>query len=520
MEILQLDAEKIVVAADRVRKEFDKEKLQRLASSFKKLGQIQPGVCIRLEDGSFQLVAGERRLRACRIAGIPFLFILKEEASKLMLLEIEIEENVNREGLTWQEEVEGLERLHSFREGQKADKGQTQSLDDTALETDRARSSVHRDLEIAEWSKEFGEIKAARTKEEAWKIIKRYKAELLRNQLLQQAIGKDGGEEIEAEPSTGTPQLPECVVVSGVTIPKKLLLDFDNRVILGRMEEQLKRFEDETINLVLFDPPWGVNLSQVSNTKGGTDEFEDSEEVFTSNIESWLRQLYAKMSVDSHLYLFFGIRFHELAYLALESAGFTVNRIPLIWYKQGSHVTRNPEIWPGRSYEPIAFARKGNRKLITLGSPDVIITPAPTPAMKGIHPSAKHPDIYLELLKRSAYPGDKVLDPMAGSGMMAVAAEEYRASKRLDWWLIEEKQSFRELALENIIRGYNKVVNREPIDQSALGHQYDGFSELISEDFHVLEPGSSEWMKFWKAHPEAQEQMLDWKKSQELGVPF
>src|SRR4030042_835155 len=104
MEILQLDAEKIVVAPERVRKNFDKEKLQRLAASFKKLGQIQPGVCVRLEDGAFQLVAGERRLRACRIAGIPFLFILKEEANELMLLEIEIEENINREGLTWQEE--------------------------------------------------------------------------------------------------------------------------------------------------------------------------------------------------------------------------------------------------------------------------------------------------------------------------------------------------------------------------------------------------------------------------------
>jgi len=518
MEILQLDAEKIVVAADRVRKDFDKEKLQRLASSFRKLGQIQPGVCIRLEDGSFQLVAGERRLRACRIAGIPFLFILKDEASKLMLLEIEIEENVNREGLTWQEEVEGLERLHSFREGQKADKGQTQSLDDTALETDRARSSVHRDLEIAEWSKEFGEIKAAKTKEEAWKIIKRYKGELLRNQLLQIAVAKD---EPEGTETVGIAQSSECIIVSGVTIPKKLLLDFDNRVILGRMEEQLNRFEDGSLNLVLFDPPWGVNLSQVSNTKGGTDEFEDKEEVFTENIQLWGKMLFKKMALDSHLYMFFGIRHHEHAFNALEQAGFSVNRIPLIWYKQGAHVTRNPEIWPGRSYEPIAFARKGNRKLITLGSPDVIITPAPTPAMKGIHPAAKHPDIYIELLKRSAYPGDKVLDPMAGSGMAAVAAEEYRASKRLDWWLIEEKQSFRELALENVIRGYNKVINREPIDSSALGHQYDTFEGTVAEDFHELEPGSQEWMIFWKAHPEAQEQMLEWKKSQELGgAPF
>lgn len=513
MEILQLDAEKIIVAAERVRKEFDKEKLQRLAASFKAVGQIQPGVCISVEGG-YQLVAGERRLRACRLAQIPFSFVLKEQASEVMLLEIELEENLNREGLTWQEEVDGLEKLHRLREGQKGTKGQIQSLDDTAEELDRSRGSVHRDLELAEWAKEFPEVKDAKNKAEAYKIIKRYKAEILRNQLLKQAVAKD---ECKSE---GTPsedqKLEECIVIAGATIPKKLLFEFDEKIIHGRMEEQLSEFTDEFFDLVFFDPPWAANLAAIRDKPPSKEDFEDEPEVFSENIEAWLRQIYIKMAKDSHLYLFFGIRYHELAYQALERVGFSVNRIPLIWYKQGSHVTRNAEIWPGRSYEPIAFARKGQKKLVTLGSPDVIITPAPTNTMKGIHPNAKHPDIYLELIKRSAEPGDHLLDPMCGSGMTAVAAEEYRASKRLDWYMIEEKQSFRELALENVIRGYNQVVNKEPIDRSALGHQYDDFG-AVPEDFHELKPGGPEWMSFWKAHPESQDQMLEWKKSQDQG---
>jgi hypothetical protein len=263
-----------------------------------------------------------------------------------------------------------------------------------------------------------------------------------------------------------------------------------------------------------------VNLSQVSNTKGGTDEFEDGEEVFSESIQLWLESLYRKMAPDSHLYLFFAIRFHELAYQSLDKAGFVTNRMPLIWYKQGSHTVRNPEIWPGRSYEPIAFARKGAKKLIALGAPDVIITPAPTPSIKGIHPSAKHPDIYLELLKRSAYPGDRVLDPMCGSGMAAVAAEAYRASKKLDWWMIEEKQSFRELALENVIKGYSQIINKEPIDRPVEQVQITEYEEApLTEDFRTLRPGSSDWMRMWKSHPEQQDDMLAWKKSQELGGP-
>lgn len=528
MEVLKIDAEKIVVASDRVRKDFNKEKLQRLAASFKAVGQIQPGVCVELEPGKYQLVAGERRLRACRLAEIPFAFVLKAEADEVMLLEIELEENLNREGLSWQEEVDGVEKLHRLREGQKETRGQSQSLEDTAVELDRSRGSVHRDIELAEWSKEFAEIRDAKTKADAYKIIKRYKAELLRNQLLQQAIdkepstsfgsvdGKQGG-----EPSPAGAVTPEVLNVGGVTIPKSLLLEFDERIELGTMEEKLPEFQDGFFDLVFFDPPWGANLSQIRDKPPGTEDFEDEPETFSEKIEEWLALIYRKMATNSHLYLFFGIRFHNLVYGALRKAGFVENGIPLIWYKQGAHVTRNPEIWPGRSYEPVAFARKGNKNLVTLGSPDTIITPAPTPLMKKSHPNAKHPDLYLELIKRSALPGDKLLDPMCGSGMLGVAAEEYRTAKRLDWRMIEKSQTFRELALENVIRGYGGIVSkeREPIDRprSEVGHQYDNSVLPVAEDFHSLQPGTPDWMRFWKAHPEQQDLMLEWKKSQELG---
>lgn len=525
IQLFHIDADKVIVAPDRVRKEFNKEKLQRLATSFRSIGQILPGVCIEIEPFKFQLVAGERRLRACRLAGIQFEFILKDQADEAMLLEIELEENLNREGLTWQEEVDGLEKLQKLRERQKLGTGETQRLGDTAGELDRSVGSVHRDLELAEWAREFPEVKDAKSKAEAYKIIKRYKAELLRNQLLQQAIAKS--DEAPVVDSTGTvvpPAEEEFLNIEGTLIPKKLLLEFNEQIELGTMEKLLPEFPDGFFDLVFFDPPWGANLSSIRDKPPGTEDFEDEPEIFSSNIEDWLRQLYTKMATDSHLYLFFGIRFHELAYTALETAGFSVNRIPLIWYKQGSHVTRNPEIWPGRSYEPIAFARKGQKKLISLGSPDVIITPSPTPTMKKIHPNAKHPDIYLELIKRSALPGDKILDPMCGSGMLGVAAEEYRASKRLDWFMIEEKQTFRELALENVIRGYNKIVNREPVERSPKEQDRSMITDYevapVSEDFHSLEPGSHDWMRHWKQYPEHQDLMLEWKKSKELGETF
>jgi hypothetical protein len=182
--------------------------------------------------------------------------------------------------------------------------------------------------------------------------------------------------------------------------------------------------------------------------------------------------------------------------------------MPLIWYKQGAHRTRNPNIWPGRSYEPIAYARKGNKKLIRKGAPDVIITPAPWHTLKKSQPSAKHPDIYLELLKRSAFPGNNILDPMSGSGMVAVAAETMRLTHQLKWTMIEEKENFVNLSLFNLVTGYSQLIAKSSSP-----------SERIEDDFHYLLPASEEWVMYWKAHPEEQEEMLAWRKEIENELP-
>ena len=252
------------------------------------------------------------------------------------------------------------------------------------------------------------------------------------------------------------------------------------------------------------------------------------------------------MAENSHLYMFFGIVNYEFVYTSLEAAGFTTNRMPIIWYKQGAHRTRTPDVWPGRSYEPIAYARKGSKILIRKGAPDVAITPAPTPTMKKSHPSAKHPDVYIDLIKRSCIPGDKILDPMCGSGMLGVAAETLRNTHQLDWKMIEEKETFADLALTNVVMGYHHIVNvditvpEEPLLPYYIcyGCYHSGMSttllidkksgkqrlcpkcqsgvflksESLSEDFKTLEPGSDEWKAYWELYPEKQNDMLIWKK--------
>jgi hypothetical protein len=516
----QAPTNEIKVPEERVRKEFNKEKLAKLAESFTRFGQKQPGVCTRNDDGTIVLVAGERRLRACQLAQIPYTFTLEDETDPLALLEIELEENLNRENLTWQEQVDGQEKLRTLRTEQRAKEGDHYTLRDQAKETEQSLGQTQEMLELAEFMKHFAEVRDAPTISEAKKVVKKLKSIATRAKLLQDASqvveSKAIVEGTELSLSTGKAQSSEKLIVGGKEIAVERILDLDRRIILGRMEEKLSQFKDESVSILLFDPPWGVGVDEsregFQDNEGHLEKYEDRRESFLGLLPTWLGFLWSKMAPQSHLYMFFGIIHYGFVYSALEEAGFQVNGMPIYWIKQGQHWTRNPEIWPGRAVEPIAFARKGQKKLQRAAS-DYILTPPPSLRIKQIHPSAKHPDIYLELLKRSALPGDVVLDPMAGSGMAGVAADALSATLKLDWWLIEEKKVFRDLAAENCLKGYSQIVLGK--DTLSEGGRY----VVLPRDFRDIdlndEAGPAAWRRYMAEHPEQEEEMIEWGKEQE-----
>jgi ParB family chromosome partitioning protein len=89
---------------------FDDEKLEDLANSIKEHGIVQPLV-VRETNKGYELIAGERRLRAAKIAGLKKVPISITEASNTKSLEIAILENVQREDLDAIEVARGYQRL-------------------------------------------------------------------------------------------------------------------------------------------------------------------------------------------------------------------------------------------------------------------------------------------------------------------------------------------------------------------------------------------------------------------------
>lgn len=92
------------------RKDFDATALAELARSIKASGLIQP-VVVRRVGASYQLVAGERRWRAARDAGLPRIPALVREATDVESLELALVENLLREDLNPVEEAEAFQRL-------------------------------------------------------------------------------------------------------------------------------------------------------------------------------------------------------------------------------------------------------------------------------------------------------------------------------------------------------------------------------------------------------------------------
>lgn len=92
------------------RREFDADKLQELAESIRVHGVIQPVVLRRIND-KYQLVAGERRCRAAKLAGLEQVPALVKDYSDLEMLELAIVENLQRDDLTAIEEALAYEQL-------------------------------------------------------------------------------------------------------------------------------------------------------------------------------------------------------------------------------------------------------------------------------------------------------------------------------------------------------------------------------------------------------------------------
>ncbi|MFN3652264.1 MAG: ParB/RepB/Spo0J family partition protein [Armatimonadota bacterium] len=137
-EVIEIEVGRVLPSPYQPRLRFEDDKLEELAASIRKHGVIQP-VLVRPAGGKYQLIAGERRLRAAQRLGLATIPALIRDYSDEQAVETALIENLQRENLTVVETARAYERLiaeHGYTQGQVAER------------TGKSRSAVSNTLRL------------------------------------------------------------------------------------------------------------------------------------------------------------------------------------------------------------------------------------------------------------------------------------------------------------------------------------------------------------------------------------
>lgn len=138
------------------RKNFDDAALEDLSASIAQYGVLQPLLVSPADDGRYMLIAGERRLRASKMAKLAEVPVIISEYTSQQIAEIALIENLQREDLHYLEEAEGYEKLmnqfHITQEAMAARVGKKQSTIANKLRLLRLSAPVRKVLMDAELS--------------------------------------------------------------------------------------------------------------------------------------------------------------------------------------------------------------------------------------------------------------------------------------------------------------------------------------------------------------------------------
>ena len=381
-----------IIVGERFRKSF--EGIDELAASIRDHGLIEPIVC----DENNCLLAGERRLKAHQLLKMEFIEVRHlSELNELQKKEIELEENLHRKDFTWSEEVTAKARLHTLKQqihgaAVKGHDSEGWRLKDTAIALGEPVGTVSMDIQLARGLKAFPELLKEKSKTVAYKKLKNLQENILQEELAKRM--------------------------------KKIGILDNPSIINGNCIEEMGKMQSESVDLILTDPPYGIDVDE-SHTFGRmtpTDtKFEDGEAETIDLLDKAIPEMYRLLKQDRHMFMFCAIDKVGKIKQLLEKHGFWVHHIPLIWDKgSGSYPSQSTTFV--HSYEPFLHCMKGKRKLN--GTPRDVFQVKRVSNDKKVHPTEKPTELLRELIGLATLAGEMVLDPFAGSGATIVSAKE------------------------------------------------------------------------------------------------
>lgn len=415
MSIQVVNINDLCISDNRQRREFKPEQIVELANSITTNGLLHPLV-IREVDGKKILVAGERRLKAMQYVWafgekvrcgkgvyeeheLPCISI--GELSDLDAFEAELEENIRRADLTWQERATATSELAELRRLQAEKRGEPlPTVNSLAVEihgglasdptqaSGSATDSVRKEIIVSKFLDD-PDVAKAKSADDAFKIIKR-KEETRKN--------------------------AERAVSVGATLTAS-----SHTLLRGDCLDILPTLAAESFDIILTDPPYGIDAHEFGDSGGmtpGAHFYDDSYETWAKLMVAFSIEAYRVAAADAHAYVFCDIQNFVILRGVMAEAGWKPFRTPIIYVNPSASRAPWPEQGPQRKYQVCLYAVKGSKTCTRLYGDVVTVSSDPNLG----HMAQKPVALYEDLLRRSARPGDRVLDPFAGSGPVFPAA--------------------------------------------------------------------------------------------------
>lgn len=378
---------------ERTRKEIRPEDVATLAESIGRIGLIHAPVVTR----DFKVVAGETRWEACKLKGwthIPIQY--QDEADEDTLLAIELEENIKRKDLTWQDQCLGVTRYHELRK--RTEEKWTPA--DTGRALGFEPDTVSRFLSVAS-EINAGNMRVANADKfsTARGIVARTESRRLESELVR-ALGSDS-------PSPRPAEEQYIEATSFLTWAES--------------------YSGPKFNLLHCDFPYGIGFDksdQASSESRGA--YVDDPDTYWRLVHCLGENLGRLILPSTHLMFWFSMKYYIGTKCALEKMGFEIDAFPLIWIKSdGKGILPDPTRGPRRTYETCFFGSLGDRKIISAVNNAY---PAPTAGAEGIHISEKPEPMLRHFFRMVVDENTAILDPTCGSGSALRAAHSLGAT--------------------------------------------------------------------------------------------
>lgn len=396
---------------ERQRREFSTDDLEQ---SISRVGLINPVVI----DSDGTLIAGERRLEACRRLGwtdIPITLAsdLSPTTSKI----IELEENIKREDLPWKDIVLAVAQIHSLHLSQDPDWTMTETAESCSL----AKSTVSTYLRISEYL-QGGDprVEAASTHREAYNIILR-RDQRYAGDVLESILSQPLPEEVVALPTPTTPTTIVAEKLPPVDPP------LEETILNVSFLEWVRSYDGPKFNLLHCDFPYGISFNHGSQGRSAyVTQYEDSQDIYLELLTAFCNSLPRLASISSHILFWYSDRLRDATFATFKELAPQVvfQPFPLIWVKSDNvGIVSDPRRGPRHVYETCLLGTIGDRNIVK-----VVSDAYACQTDRSLHPSTKPETMLRHFFSMLIDEHSRVFDPTCGSGSSIRAAESLNAA--------------------------------------------------------------------------------------------